>query len=88
MFTLATQPHRHFPRAVRPLKLYEHPELKAEEPDVSLLTTICFVLTLALAGAILVLSVSCLLLWDDCKTSYPIYTARPHLLTVQQVLKG
>ena len=68
MFTLATQPHRQLPRVMRPLKLYEHPDLKAEEPDVSLLTTICFVLTLALAGAILVLSVSCLLLWDDCKT--------------------
>ena len=31
---------------MRPLKLYEHPELKAEPEDVSLLTTICFVFTL------------------------------------------
>ena len=53
---------------MRPLKLYEHPEFKAEESDISLLQTICFVLTLALIGAILVLSLSCLLLWDDCKT--------------------
>ncbi|EJF65626.1 hypothetical protein BD309DRAFT_866152 [Dichomitus squalens] len=73
---------------MRPLKLYEHPEFKREESDISLLHTICFVLTLALLGATLVLSVSCLLLWDDCKTSYPIYSARPHLLTVRQVLNG
>ncbi|KAI0747890.1 hypothetical protein C8Q80DRAFT_1270355 [Daedaleopsis nitida] len=73
---------------MRSLKLYEHPELQAEETDVSLLTTICFVLTLAMAGAIFILSISCVLFWDDCKTSYPIYAARPHLLTVQQVLKG
>ncbi|KAI0713227.1 hypothetical protein C8Q76DRAFT_730725 [Earliella scabrosa] len=73
---------------MRPLKLYEHPELKAEDDDVSLLTTICFVLALAMAGAIFILSISCLLLWDDCRTSYPIYSARPHLLTVRQVLKS
>ena len=53
---------------MRPLKLYEHPELKAEDDDVSLLTTICFVLALAMAGAIFILSISCLLLWDDCRT--------------------
>ena len=53
---------------MRSLKLYEHPEFKAEAEDVSLLTTICFVLTLALLGAIVILSVSCLLIWDDCKT--------------------
>ena len=53
---------------MRPLKLYEHPEFKAEESDVSLLTTICFVLALAMAGAVFILSVSCLLFWDDCTT--------------------
>ncbi|KAI0721533.1 hypothetical protein C8T65DRAFT_630294 [Cerioporus squamosus] len=73
---------------MRSLKLYEHPDFKAEDEDVSLLTTICFVLTLAMAGAVFILSISCLLFWDDCQTSYPIYSARPHLLTVQQVLKG
>ena len=53
---------------MRPLKLYEHPEFKAEDSDVSLLTTIFFVLTLAFTGAVIVLSVSCLLWWDDCRT--------------------
>ncbi|KAI0807256.1 hypothetical protein C8Q74DRAFT_1362781 [Fomes fomentarius] len=73
---------------MRSLKLYEHPDFTAEEDDISLFTTICFVLTLAMAGAIIILSMSCILLWDDCSTSYPIYAARPHILTVQQVLKS
>ena len=90
---------------MRPLKLYEHPEFKAEDQDVSLLTTICFVFTLAMTGAIFILSISCLLFWDDCQTceyfsyrrmflslitrpAYPIYSARPHPLTVHQVLTG
>ena len=62
---------------MRPLKLYEHPEFKADDEDVSLLTTICFVFTLALLGAILILSVSCLLLWDDCKTSESLSSSQP-----------
>ncbi|RPD79828.1 hypothetical protein L226DRAFT_530023 [Lentinus tigrinus ALCF2SS1-7] len=58
-----------------------------------------------MAGAIFILSISCILFWDDCQTceyssdrraflslitspAYPIYSARPHLLTVQQVLSG
>lgn len=60
----------HYPAAImRFLKLYEHPEFKAEPEDVTLLSTICFVLALALAGAIFILAGSCLLFWDDCSTS-------------------
>ena len=53
---------------MRPLKLYEHPELKAEPEDVSLLTTICFVFTLALLGALVIAGLSCALFWGECTT--------------------
>lgn len=69
---------------MRSLKLYEHPDMQAEETDVSLLTTICFVLTLALAGAIFILSISCVLLWDDCRTCEHLLALAPAaLMTVQ-----
>ena len=54
---------------MRSMKLYEHPDFKTEEQDIPLLTTILFVLTLAIAGATFILSLSCILFWDDCKTS-------------------
>ncbi|OCH95656.1 hypothetical protein OBBRIDRAFT_788207 [Obba rivulosa] len=70
-------------------KLYEHPDLKADEADLTLVSTICFVLGMAIMGAIFVLSVSCLIFWDDCKSTYAYYGARPHLLSVQQaILRG
>lgn len=65
---LVQHPSSPSPTRMRSLKLYEHPELKAEDEDVSLLTTICFVLALVVVAAIFILSLSCLLLWDDCKT--------------------
>ncbi|OBZ75683.1 hypothetical protein A0H81_04571 [Grifola frondosa] len=70
------------------VKLYEHPEFKMEEADLSLLSTICFVLSLALVGALFIAAFSCVLLWDDCISSFATYGSRPHLLTVQQVLRG
>ncbi len=102
---LAIPPTTYSRAAMRSLKLYEHPDFTAEEDDISLFTTICFVLTLAMTGAIIILSMSCILLWDDCSTceylryssytpslialpAYPIYAARPHILTVQQILKS
>ncbi|KAI0371729.1 hypothetical protein BV20DRAFT_941529 [Pilatotrama ljubarskyi] len=72
---------------MRPLKLYEHPEFKAEPEDVTLLSTICFVLALAIAGAIFILGFSCLLFWDDCNTTYYAYTSRPHVLTLRELLQ-
>ncbi|KZT65454.1 hypothetical protein DAEQUDRAFT_731388 [Daedalea quercina L-15889] len=50
-------------------RLYVHPDLKADEEDVTLVTTVCLVLSLAVVGAIFILTLSCLL-WDDCQ-SYP-----------------
>ena len=50
---------------MRALKLYEHPDLKAEDEDVSLVTTICFVFTLAFFGAVVILGVSRLLSFCD-----------------------
>ncbi|KAI0637214.1 hypothetical protein C8Q77DRAFT_1155068 [Trametes polyzona] len=73
---------------MRSLKLYEHPELKAEPEDITLLSTICFVLILAIAGAVFILGASCLLLWDDCSTTFQVYTSRPHVLTLDQLLRG
>ncbi|KAI0646831.1 hypothetical protein C8Q79DRAFT_1008996 [Trametes meyenii] len=73
---------------MRPMKLYEHPEFKAEPEDITLLSTICFVFTLALLGALFILGMSCLLFWDDCTTSYQSYGSRPHILTVRQLLQG
>lgn len=59
---------------MRPLKLYEHPEFKAEPEDVSLLTTIFFILAFVVTGAAVILSISCLLFWDDCRTcEYIVY---------------
>ncbi|CCM02871.1 uncharacterized protein FIBRA_04984 [Fibroporia radiculosa] len=49
------------------VRLYEHPEFKADKQDMTLFSTILFVLTLAATGAFIILSVSCLLAWsDDC----------------------
>ncbi|KAL1947600.1 hypothetical protein VTO73DRAFT_13324 [Trametes versicolor] len=73
---------------MRFLKLYEHPEFKAEPEDVTLLSTICFVLALALAGALFILAGSCLLFWDDCSTTFQVYSSRPHVLTLNQLLHG
>ncbi|EMD38636.1 hypothetical protein CERSUDRAFT_113810 [Gelatoporia subvermispora B] len=67
-------------------KLYVHPDLKADDEDLTLFSTICFVLGMAIMGAIIVLSVSCLIFWDDCKASYAYYGARPHFLSVQQAI--
>lgn len=47
--------------------IYVHPDLKADEEDVSLVTTVCFVLSLAVVGAVFVFTLSCLLR-DDCHT--------------------
>ncbi|KAI0362697.1 hypothetical protein OH77DRAFT_1388527 [Trametes cingulata] len=72
---------------MRPLKLYEHPEFKAEPEDITLLSTICFVLALAFMGAVFILGISCLLFWDDCNTVYHVYGSKPHVLTVRQLLQ-
>ncbi|KAH9934904.1 uncharacterized protein B0H18DRAFT_978884 [Fomitopsis serialis] len=67
-------------------KLYVHPDLKPEEGDVTLVTTICLVLSLALAGAIFIVALSCLL-WDDCQSSYGLVLAhRARYLSAQQLL--
>ena len=50
------------------MKLYEHPDFKTDERDISLLSTICFVLALAISGGIFIMMMSCLLFWDDCRT--------------------
>ena len=47
--------------------IYVHPDLKADEEDVSLLTTVLFVLSFAAVGAIFVFTLSCLLR-DDCQS--------------------
>ena len=51
--------------------IYVHPDLKADEEDVSLVTTICFVLSFAIVGAIFVFTLSCLLR-DDCHPREPL----------------
>lgn len=93
---------------MRPLKVYEHPQFKAEPEDVSLLTTICFVLAFVAAGAIFILGATCLLFFEDCSTSelaisagppnccstniilsaFHVYSARPHVLTLKELLHG
>jgi len=97
MRVAANTPRRQYPPAtglfthnMRPhTKLYEHPDLKADEADITLLSTICFVLVMAITGALVVLSVSCLIFWDDCKSTYAFYGSRPHFLSVQQaILRG
>ncbi|KAH9951367.1 hypothetical protein B0H21DRAFT_718705 [Amylocystis lapponica] len=70
------------------IKLYEHPEFVVDEKDISLLSTICFVLALAISGAFFILMMSCILFWDDCRTSYVFYSRKPQLVTVQQLLRG
>ncbi|KAH9853997.1 hypothetical protein C2E23DRAFT_884113 [Lenzites betulinus] len=73
---------------MRPLKVYEHPQFKAEPEDVSLLTTICFVLAFVVAGAIFILGATCLLFFEDCSTTFHVYSARPHVLTLKELLHG
>ncbi|OSD02837.1 hypothetical protein PYCCODRAFT_1467522 [Trametes coccinea BRFM310] len=73
---------------MRPVKVYEHPEFKAEPEDITLLSTICFVLALLSVAAIFILGVTCLVFWDDCGTSYHMYGSRPRVLTVRQLLQA
>ncbi|KAI8998856.1 hypothetical protein BD414DRAFT_533668 [Trametes punicea] len=73
---------------MRPLKLYVHPEFKAEPEDLTLWSTICFVLVFVIVGAFFILGVSCLVFWDDCNTSYYIYRSKPHILTLRELLHG
>ncbi|PCH38361.1 hypothetical protein WOLCODRAFT_161512 [Wolfiporia cocos MD-104 SS10] len=67
------------------LRLYEHPDFNVDEKDMSLFTTICFVLGLAVTGALLVLMMSCLLLWDECDVSHGVFV-RPKFVPVHQLL--
>ncbi|KAL7283202.1 hypothetical protein ACG7TL_002629 [Trametes sanguinea] len=60
--------HTHSKLMMRPVKVYEHPEFKAEPEDITLLSTICFVLALLSVAAIFILGVTCLVFWDDCGT--------------------
>lgn len=50
------------------IRLYEHPDFKPDERDVTLLSTVCLVLGLAITGALFILTMSCLLFWDDCRS--------------------
>ncbi|KZT11501.1 uncharacterized protein LAESUDRAFT_600977, partial [Laetiporus sulphureus 93-53] len=50
---------------MRPLRLYEHPTFKVDERDKTLAATICFVLVLAVTGAVIILTMSSLLSSDD-----------------------
>lgn len=45
--------------------IYVHPDLKADEEDVTLITTVCFVLSFAVVGAVFIVTLSCLLR-EDC----------------------
>ncbi|KAH9946314.1 uncharacterized protein BXZ73DRAFT_95817 [Epithele typhae] len=73
---------------MRSLKLYEHPEFKTEDEDISLLTTILFVSALVLLAAIFILSILCLVRWDECSTTYSVYSAQPQFMTVRQILSS
>ncbi|KAH9842917.1 uncharacterized protein C8Q71DRAFT_853432 [Rhodofomes roseus] len=66
------------------IRLYVHPDLKPEDDDVTLVSTICFVLSLALVGAVFIFTLSCLLR-DDCQSPYGLlaYRATP----AQQLLR-
>ncbi|KAI0336287.1 hypothetical protein GY45DRAFT_1238179 [Cubamyces sp. BRFM 1775] len=72
---------------MRPLKLYEHPDFEVEPEDVTLLSTICFILAFVIVGAIFILGMTCILFWDDCSISHSMYGSRPHLTTVRQLLQ-
>ncbi|KAF9821717.1 hypothetical protein IEO21_00563 [Rhodonia placenta] len=68
------------------IRLYEHPDFKPDERDVTLLSTVCLVLGLAITGALFILTMSCLLFWDDCRSSYSILSHRPAYLPIRQLL--
>jgi len=69
------------------IKLYEHPDFKADEKDITLLSTICLVLGLAITGGVFILTMSCLLFWDDCRSSYGPLSRTTRYLPVRQLLK-
>ncbi|KAK7693206.1 hypothetical protein QCA50_002772 [Cerrena zonata] len=50
---------------MRATKIYEHPEFTTEEADLSLFSTICLVLTMALMGALFLMTFSSFVLWND-----------------------
>ncbi|KAI0957080.1 hypothetical protein AcW1_005582 [Taiwanofungus camphoratus] len=68
------------------IKLYEHPDFSVDKADLSLLSTICCVLGLAVAGAAFVLAMSCLLFWDECWSSHTFMTQRPQYMPVRRFL--
>ncbi|EPT05880.1 hypothetical protein FOMPIDRAFT_84020 [Fomitopsis schrenkii] len=65
--------------------IYVHPDLKADEEDVTLVTTVCFVLSFVVVGAIVVFTLSCLLR-DDCYSLNGFADHGAKYLSVRQLL--
>ncbi|KAJ2986823.1 hypothetical protein NUW54_g9615 [Trametes sanguinea] len=71
---------------MRPVKVYEHPEFKAEPEDITLLSTICFVLALVMVAAIFILGVTCLVFWDDCSTFIDVKETASHIPDIESTV--
>ncbi|KAI0736864.1 hypothetical protein C8Q72DRAFT_879287 [Fomitopsis betulina] len=65
--------------------IYVHPDLKADEEDVTLITTVCFVLSFAVVGAVFIVTLSCLLR-EDCYSLNGLADHGAKYLSVRQLL--